>query len=272
MDHTRPSRTALSAAMYRAAHQLRAEGVFFVDPLALPIIGEEARERLAAWSAEPGRAGMGLFIAARSWFAERKLAEAVARGVEQVVVVGAGLDTLGLRRPYPIDYFEVDHPATQAWKRQMIAAAGLGMPEGLNFVGVNFETQSLGQRLAESGFDATRPAFFIWLGVVPYLSEEAIFATLGFAAGVPGAEIVFDYANPPQDYPAEARASHERRAANAASIGEPWISYFRTPDLHQRLRALGAVAIEDQGPRAWRRDANGSDSGGHLLLARWGAL
>ncbi|HEY4199332.1 MAG TPA: SAM-dependent methyltransferase [Devosiaceae bacterium] len=277
MQDAQPSRTALAAAMYRAAHQRLEQGRIFRDELALPIIGADAQAHLDAWAERKGR-GMRIFIAARSRFAGDKLAEAVAAGTRQVVIVGAGLDTTALRNHNPdLRCFEVDHPATQAWKRERIAEAALAIPQTLTFAPVDFERETLAGGLAKAGFDAMAPAFFIWLGVVPYLTEGAIFATLGFVATVPSAGIVFDYANPAEQYEGELRVFHERRAAGAAAIGEPWLSFFDSDDLAMRLRDLGALVIEDMGPQGLRDWLGGpSDTpaprhGGHILYANWPA-
>jgi methyltransferase (TIGR00027 family) len=278
MDGSGPSRTAMGAAMHRAAHQLREGGSIFKDELALPIIGAEGRAALADWSEPAHRRPMRLFIAARHRFTEDKLADAVMRGVRQVVVVGAGLDTTAARGRHAeqgVRYFEVDHPATQAFKRERLAELGLA-PAALTFAPVDFERQSLGEGLDEAGFDAARPAFFIWLGVVPYLTEAAIMATLGFiAGGVPGAEVTFDYANPIEQLDPEVRAYHERGAERVARIGEPWISFFDTADLAGRLRGLGATEIDDLGSlemhtRIFRTAPSGrGGGGGHILWAKW---
>ena len=126
MQSGKPSRTALAAARHRAAHQLLEYGRIFADPLALRILGEDA-DAIAREAAEnPSARRMRIFIAARTRFAEDALAAAVERGVRQLVVLGAGLDTYawrgGMRERVRI--FEVDHPATQAWKRQRLAEAG----------------------------------------------------------------------------------------------------------------------------------------------------
>ncbi|HVW93710.1 MAG TPA: class I SAM-dependent methyltransferase [Devosia sp.] len=278
MDQDSPSRTAMAAAMHRAAHQRLERGAIFADPLAVPILDAAARDRLDDWAALPRRRGMRLFIAARHRFAEERLAAAVATGIRQIVVLGAGLDTTALRGLHGergVRYFEVDHPATQAWKRRRIAEAGLPAPAELTFAPVDFERQTLGDGLAAAGFDPLLPAFFVWLGVVPYLTEAAIFETLRFVAQVPRAEIVFDYANPPDQLEPAVRAAHEARAANVAAIGEPWLSYFDSADLAARLAALGAAELDDLGPveiqrRIFRRpDPIPTRSGGHILWTRW---
>jgi len=278
MRNDSPSRTAIAAAMHRAAHQRLEGGAIYADSLAVPILDSETQSRLDDWGAVPRRRGMRLFIAARHRFAEERLGAAVATGIRQIVILGAGLDTTALRRLHAgrgVRYFEVDHPATQAWKRRRIVEAGFQAPAELTFAPVDFERQTLAEGLAQASFDAARPAFFVWLGVVPYLTEAAIFETLKFVSLVPRAEIVFDYANPPDQLDPAVRVAHETRAANVAALGEPWLSYFDSPELAARLAALGAAEIDDLGPveiqrRIFHRpDPIPTGRGGHILWARW---
>jgi len=217
-----------------------------------------------------------MFIALRSRFAEDALAAAVEGGVRQVVVLGAGLDTFAYRSPLRdrLRIFEVDHPATQAWKRQRLADAGIPLPDSLTFAPVDFEREILAERLAAAGFDTSQETFFTWLGVVPYLTELAVWATLGFIAGLrEGAHVVFDYADPPESLAPEARVWHDRRAARVAELGEAWVNYFEPEQLHARLRGLGFSEIEDLGPAqiASRyfpsRTAGAPEKGGHILRA-----
>ncbi len=184
----KPSRMARGAAAYRAVHQRVDGGVIFRDPYAVRILDADTLLTLDQMAADPSLRPMRLFIAARSRFSEDALGASVARGVRQVVVLGAGLDTFSLRNPYEgqgVRVFEVDFPATQAWKREQLARASLAVPSSLTFAPVDFERQSLSHGLAQAGFRADRPAFFQWLGVVPYLTREAISQTLDFVAGIP---------------------------------------------------------------------------------------
>ena len=139
-------------------------------------------------------------MAARSRYAEDRLAEAVANGVAQYVVLGAGLDTFAYRNPFPaLRVFEVDFPATQEWKRAMLAEAGIALPASLTFVPLDFEHKTLAAGLADAGFDAGSAAFFGWLGVVPYLTLDAFRATLDAIAQLPaGTGVSFDYAFTPE--------------------------------------------------------------------------
>ena len=141
-----PSRTAYAAAAHRAAHQVLENGRIFSDPLALRILGEEAEAVVREASADPSRRRMRLFIAVRTRFAEDALAEAIENGVRQLVVLGAGLDTYAYRSrtSHPVRIFEVDHPATQAWKRQRLAEESILVPETLTFAPIDFERETLG--------------------------------------------------------------------------------------------------------------------------------
>ena len=221
---------------------------------------------------------MRLFIAARSRFAEDALRLAVGRGVGQLVILGAGLDTFAYRNPHPtLRVFEVDHPATQAWKRERLAAAGIAVPSSLSFAAVDFERVGLAEGLASAGFDADAPVFFSWLGVVVYLSEDAIFETLGFIAGRPaGSEVAFTYSDRPDAMQAAQARAYRARAAGVAALGEAWRTQFEPAALHARLRRLGFGEIEDLGPAEVAILYFGAPAGtpqrkgGHLIRARVG--
>jgi methyltransferase (TIGR00027 family) len=271
-----PSVTAQHAAAHRAVHQELEGGAVFPDPLALAILGADRAEIVRDAKAHPERRRMRLFIAARSRFAEDAVAAAAATGTRQVVVLGAGLDTFACRNPYPADglrVFEVDHPATQAWKRERLAACGVARPASMTLVPVDFETSSLSAALAAAGFDTGRAATFTWMGVVPYLTREAVFTTLAFIAGVSAAEVVFDYGNPPESRTALERAAHRDRAARVAAAGEPWITYFDSGQLEADLVTLGFHSIEDLGPSELSARYFGGPpdaprrSGGHVIRA-----
>jgi len=245
-----PSQTARGAAAYRAIHQALEGGVIFSDPFAARILDDETRARLDETAADPSLRPWRLFIAARSRFSEDTLAACVARGVRQVVVLGAGLDTFSLRNPHAgqgVRVFEVDYPATQGWKRECLKQAGLAVPASLTFAPVDFERQSLADGLRAAGFQADRPAFFQWLGVVPYLTCKAVWLTLDFIAGAPESGVVFDYAEPFENYPANRRVNVMEVAARAAARGEPWLSLFDPAELSKMLRNKGFGIVEDLG-------------------------
>ena len=278
MQPGQPSRTALGAAGLRAAHQVLDGAAIFDDPLALRILGADAEALLreAEAEADPFRQRLRWFIAARSRIADDALAAAVTRGARQLVVLGAGLDTTAYRAlpSQDLRIFEVDHPATQAWKRERLAEAGIPLPAALTFVPVDFERETLAEGLAAAGFDPAQQTFFTWLGVVPYLTDEAIFSTLGFIAGLPGgAHVVFDYVNPPDTMTEPGRrAMHEALIARVAAVGEQLRNHFDSDALHVRLKALGFQNFEDLGwPEIAARFLSGRpvSSGGsaHVLRA-----
>ena len=182
MDVDSPaSRTALGAARHRALHQLLEAGAVFSDPLAVPILGLPETD-LRARDADRR---MRLFIAARQRYAEDVLADAVPRGVDQLVVLGAGLDTFGYRNPYAgLRVVELDHPATQAWKRERLEAASIAVPPSLTHAAIDFERDDLETVLGEH-VDTERPVLFWWLGVTPYLTLEAITTTLTTLGSLP---------------------------------------------------------------------------------------
>src|SRR5262249_23199429 len=163
------------AASHRAAHQVLENGRIFFDPLALRILGRDAGEVGREAEQRPLGRSMRIFIAVRHRFAEDALALAIEQGVLQVVVLGAGLDTWAYRSPLSqrVRIFEVDHPATQEWKRQLLAEAEIEVPPSLTFAPIDFERQNLGDGLANGGFSPDAATFFMWLGVVPYLTQEA---------------------------------------------------------------------------------------------------
>lgn len=250
MDEREPSRTAFAAAAHRAAHQVFERGRIFADPLAQRLLGLDPDAVARDADGRPGARGMRFFIAARSAFAESALTDGVeARGVSQVVVLGAGLDTFAYRHTLGerLRVCEVDHPATQAWKRRRLAEVGIAAPASLVFAPVDFERDNLADSLAAAGFDPGRRTFFTWLGVVPYLSAAAVDDTLTFVAGVGGgAEVVFDYGEPPASLASELRARHDERAARVAALGEPFKSYFEPAALATTLRSLGFTHVEDR--------------------------
>lgn len=130
MQSGQPSRTALGAATHRAVHQVLERGYIFSDPLAVRILGADAEAAVRNAKNDPSKRRLRLFIAVRTRFAEDALTVAFASGVRQLVVLGAGLDTYAYRTSLGenLRVFEVDHPATQAWKRQRLAEAAIPLP------------------------------------------------------------------------------------------------------------------------------------------------
>jgi methyltransferase (TIGR00027 family) len=280
MAEGRPSITALGAAMLRAAHQLVDEPKILDDPLALRIIGAEGEKRLRSnLTAYARRRTLRAYVAMRSRYAEDMLELAVARGVRQYVVLGAGLDTFAyrdLRNDLRLRIFEVDHPATQVWKRALLHEGDIGIPDALTFAPVDFERQTLGAGLANAGFNAAAPAFFSMLGVAVYLTKPALFQTLrSIIALERGTEIVFSYGVPSAMLTDAQRSAREAGARRASDIGEPWLSYYEPESLAAELERLGFSTTLDFGPdeanaRYFSNRADGLrlDGGERLMRAR----
>jgi methyltransferase (TIGR00027 family) len=280
LQEGRFSRTAHGVAVRRAAHQLFDQPRVLEDPFALPIIGAEARDKLfSSRKAQSATARLfRAFLAARSRYAEDQLASAVERGVKQCVVLVAGLDTFAYRNPYPdLRVFEVDHPATQGWKRKRLQSAGIAVPESLRFVPVNFERQTLAAGLEQGGFDFHSPAFFSWLGVTPYLTRESFVATLSVIAKMPSSSgVVFDFAVDRKLLNLGQRLALYVLSRRVAAAGEPFQLFFRPAELAKELRDLGFGRTEilntaEINVRYFQDRADGLCVGGGLgqLMGAW---
>jgi methyltransferase (TIGR00027 family) len=256
MKENRPSRTALRVAMHRAAHQILDNPKIFDDPLALRLLSLEKAPALDPNGIIPTETSSSRMLrasmAARSRYAEDRLHAAIKRGVDQYVILGAGLDTFAYRNPYPEDVlhvFEVDHPATQIWKRKRLEETGIPIPKSLAFSPVDFETQSLETGLGRAGFDTGKRTFFSWLGVTMYLKNDAISVTLRFVSTMPaGSGIVFDYMISPSLLNPTERTAFDGLAHRVALAGEPFQSFFDPSGLKITLRDMGFGQVEDIAP------------------------
>jgi len=250
-----PSFTAFTAAAARAAHlMVDAPPVIFADTLAGAMLGERAEEFIAfhrMHGTHPILAGARAQVTCRSRYAEDRLADAAGRGVGQYVLLGAGLDTFAWRSPLAgrVRVFEVDHPATQAWKRRVESDPGWkrrvrAAPAGAAFVAVEFGRDSLRDELGRAGFDFGAPAFVSWLGVTVYLEPDAVGQTLAVAGGfAPGSEIVVDYMLPAGLRDAAGEEYAGQIGPVAAERGEPWLSPFGPDEMTALLCGHGFGAV-----------------------------
>lgn len=254
MQTGKPSRTALRVAIRRAAHQLADLPPILNDPIVVRLITPEtvgpsyARDMERAM--HPVARDFRAMMAARSRYAEDRLAAAVAAPVpdpvRQYVVLGAGLDTFAYRNPFAgLRVFEVDFPATQEWKRWVLSVCGIAVPENLVFAAVDFEHKALRDGLREAGVDLNAPAFFSWLGVVPYLTLDAFRATLETIAQFPaGSGVSFDYGFPPETLSAEKRMIFDRLAERVAMAGEPFRLFFTAEQVEAEFQRAGFQRVE----------------------------
>ncbi len=282
MQEAVPSRTAMRVALRRAAHQIYDTPIVFDDPFAIRILGSEGQTELRR-TPDPGPGqkqrpfsiALRAHLVARSRYAEDQLAQAVAGGVTQYVLLGAGLDTFAFRNPYPkLQVFEVDHPATQAWKRDLLAESGISVPPRLSFTPVDFERETALEKLQAAGFDPGKKSFFAWLGVVPYLTLDAFRATIGFIAKSPaGSGVVFDYAQPRRVLPPHEQLAHDSLASRVALAGEPFQLWFTPPEVAYELEEfraiedIGSIEINERYFHNRRDQLQLRGSGGRFLTA-----
>ncbi|HEY7232905.1 MAG TPA: class I SAM-dependent methyltransferase [Gemmatimonadaceae bacterium] len=244
------SRTAIGVAALRAAHQLiDAEPRVLDDAVILRLIGietldtiREDRERYQT----PGALALRAHVVMRSRYAEDRLAQAVARGVTQYVILGAGLDTFAYRQPawaHALRIVEIDRAPMQREKRERLSLAQVFIPDNVTFGSIDFESERLADALLRYGVDPKQPTFFSWLGVTMYLTESAVTEVLRVVAGFPReSEIVFTFARKGSDGAVDEGSA--RLAELAAAAGEPWVTYFDPREMPGRLRALGFSAVE----------------------------
>jgi methyltransferase (TIGR00027 family) len=252
------SRTALGVAALRAVHQLM-DGApkILDDPIAALLLDDDGPRMLdPARVREPDVVALRSRVVLRSRFAEERMAEAVRRGVCQCVILGAGFDTFAYRQPdwaRRLRIYEVDHHATQAEKRRRLQRAGVLTPTNLEFVAIDFESVSLRDGLRASSLDFSQPTFFSCLGVLIYLTREAVDAIFALVGGFPlGSEIVFTFSQQP--------AADSNMADKVKLLGEPWRTHFEPGALTRELRALGFSEISfltaDEAERAYFQGRN----------------
>ncbi len=250
MEQAIPSSTALRVALRRAAHQIHDSPIVFDDPMAVAVLGttySEALRRTPTRLDRPFSVGLRAFLVARSRYAEDTLQRAVESGVDQYVLLGAGLDTFAYRNPYArLRVFEVDHPATQQWKRELLQRNNVTIPDNLRYAPVDFERHSLSAQLLDAGFNHRAPAFFAWLGVVPYLTLEAFRATVSYVADQPsGTGLALDYGRPPSALPLLERLAHDSMASRVKQAGEPFQLFFEPHEIAIELSRF--MRLEDLG-------------------------
>jgi methyltransferase (TIGR00027 family) len=265
MKDAQASRTSLVTSLMRAIHTRSDRPALFADSWADRFVPETERaaiRRLRGIRVEgfdsPDAALMAALrsspsypaVILRTRWAEDALQAAAASGIRQYVIIGAGMDSFALRRPdyaQGVQVIEVDHPATQSFKRERLRLAEVQVPPALDFVAVDLGADDLGTALGHSSYRKTSPAFFSWLGVTNYLTRDANLATLRAIAGcaAPGSELAFSYIDQREFDPAQ--QSKERRLiqSNTAALGEPSMSGFDPAQLGADLRSVGFTLEED---------------------------
>jgi len=275
-----PDSTAVRVALWRALHvEVDAPPYVLEDQVGLRIVAPDP-----GWRSRPDMdpnfsRSFRASIVGRARFIEDLVIEKAAQGVDQYVILGAGLDTFAQRRPEiasRLTIFEVDQPGPQAWKQKRLRELGLGIPPWLRFVPVDFETESWWQQLLAAGFDAHRPAVVASTGVSLYLTAEANFATLRqIATLAPGSTLAMTYLLPIELAEPQERAGFEAAKRGAVTSGTPFLSFFTPGDILALAREAGfrearAVSAADLIDRyfASRTDSLRPGSSEEFLVAK----
>lgn len=286
------SLTALGTAFMRGFHARHDDSIIFNDPLAYGLLTDKERfliarhwiGRLQAVDAQ-GAASCpdeeaaikralqfctgAAVVLSRARYAEEALRNAIGLGIKQYVILGAGMDTFAFRCPEAlkkVKVFEVDHPATQAFKRSRIAELGWEIPPGLHFVSLDFTQGGLFEIEARSPYDPAALTFFSWLGVTYYLSRDTVLDTLAAVARISPAasRVVFDYLEP--NVPGDGRAAERLKAIvdSLKALGEPLKTGFDPAALGDDLGRTGLALLEDLAPsEVQRRYFEGRKDGYH---------
>jgi methyltransferase (TIGR00027 family) len=296
------SLTALVVAYIRGYHSTHDSLKVFDDHLAYSLLTDEIREKIEQYfttfpiedirSVDPVGAesclnpesrhawamqGSGSTLS-RARHTEDSLEKAMLQGMQQYVILGAGMDTFAFRRcdlVGKLQVFELDHPATQAWKRSRIDELGWAVPENLQFVPVDFTKENMATALKRSAYDPQSLSFFSWLGVTYYLSREEVFATLRSLVDVApkGSTIIFDYMDTDALDPEKVWGRMRLAMDKARELGEPMITGFDPHTLPSDLASSGLRLLEDLSPadireRYLRQCADRYSPNKHVHFAR----
>ena len=276
-----PDSTAVRVALWRAMH-------VEVDPpphVLEDVVGLQLAAPDDNWRDRPdmhpvGTRGFRAAIVARARFIEDLVAEQVAAGVTQYVILGAGLDTLAERRPElgaRLRIFEVDQPGTQAWKRRRLVELGLRRPR-LAATGADRlrDGESWWDGLSAAGFEPDRPAVVASTGVSMYLAKEATAATLRqLAALAPGSTLAMTFLLPAELVDEADRPGLEASTRGARASGTPFVSFFTPDEMLALARDAGFRDARHVSSRsladryfAGRADGLRPSSGEELIVAR----
>ena len=279
MKENQVSRTALLLAYVRGYHAMHGAPKIFEDFLSHHLLKEEERaifdqqftppvqfiesiDPASAASCHDQAACLAWAMRAipstshtisRSRYTEDALEEAVRQGVKQYVILGAGMDTFAFRRPEMLEQlqvFEVDHPATQGFKRQRLSELNWEMPTNLHFVPMDFTKESLASALTRSSYDLHSLSFFSWMGVTYYLPREVVFTTLRTIADVAPADstVIFDYMDTDAFVPERAAKRMQMAMDKCRQWGEPLITGFDPSTLAADIARSGLRLHENFSP------------------------
>jgi methyltransferase (TIGR00027 family) len=245
----------VGAAIARAMHQvLDADPKILDDPLVVGLVEGSSREEIMR-QPQDSRAPEWFrsTFPLRSRFTEDSLRDAVDDGIQQYVMLGAGMDTFPYRQPKwasrRLRIFEIDYPESQKFKRECLARRGISVPANVKFCPIDFEHMSVAEGVARWSLDRREVTFFSWLGVTQYLSREAIDSTLRFVLSMPkGSELVMEFILPPGAWAATEAPYLAEVVARMAKHGEPWLTFFTPEEISTHLTALGFSQVSHLSP------------------------
>lgn len=244
-QEVKPESTAARVALWRALHaQIDPPPHVFEDEIGIALLAPGAdwrdRQDMDPQFTRPFRAS----IVARARFVEDWVVEQMGKGIGQYAILGAGLDSFVQRRPEiarRLQVFEIDRPGPQAWKRRRLVELGLGVPDNLHFVPVDFEAgASWRDELVACGFDPGKPAMVVSTGVSMYLTKDANAAMLDrIASFAPGSAFAMTFLLPLEQSDSKDRAGLKQANKGARASGTPFISFFTPPEMLALARKAG---------------------------------
>lgn len=224
-----PDNTAMRTALWRALHILAdSEPYIIEDTIGLQLISpeEDWQERPDMKYTKRLRAS----IVARARFIEDLIIEENKKGINQYVILGAGLDTFAQRNTdaaCKLQIFEIDQPDTLSWKQQRLIEKGFNILDNLHFVCVNFETDNWYDELLKAGFDKSKPAVIVCTGVTLYLTKQAIEDTLQLISSfAKNSVLAITFYLPIDLLEGEDKKLMEMSIKGAAASGTPMLSFF----------------------------------------------
>jgi methyltransferase (TIGR00027 family) len=240
-----PDSTAVRVALWRALHlEVDPEPHVLKDDVGLKLAAPENGWRNRGDMHPEGTKLFRASIVGRARLIEDLVEEQANQGVDQYVILGAGLDTFAQRRPEmgaKMRVFEIDQPETQAWKKMRLAELGFPIPDWLRFVPVDFEAgESWRDELLNCGFNDTHPAVVVSTGVSMYLTKDANSTLLREVAELaPGTTFAMSFILPFEMAEPEVRPGLEMSAKGAAASGHPFLSYFLPDEMLAMAREAG---------------------------------
>jgi len=244
-----PDSSAVRVALWRALHvEIDAPPHVIEDEVGLALVAPDDNWRDRPDMDPKGTSGFRAGIVARARFVDDLVTEQAGLGVTQYLILGAGLDTFAQRRPdvaSRMRIFEIDQPETQAWKRQRLIELGIGIPEWLRLVPVDFEAgDDWWERLAAAGFDASQRTVVACTGVTMYLTRDEVVATLRrIATLAPGSTLAMTFLLPAELTEGEELQQHKEVQKNARASGTPFLSFFTPPEMLAMARDAGFASV-----------------------------